>query len=108
MELRNGIAIWGDHDEATIAQIARCAADERAAAAALLADGHKGYAMPIGGVIAYRDAVSPNGVGFDISCLVAGTPITTGDGCWLPIERGAPTAPITCWDGERVRPIEPT
>ncbi len=28
--------------------------------------------MPIGGVIAYRDAISPNGVGFDISCGVKG------------------------------------
>jgi tRNA-splicing ligase RtcB len=62
------IPIWGEHDEATIAQIRRCAADERAVAAALMADGHKGYAMPIGGVIGYDDAVSPNGVGFDIAC----------------------------------------
>jgi tRNA-splicing ligase RtcB len=33
-----------------------------------MADGHKGYSMPIGGVVAYRDAVSPSGVGYDISC----------------------------------------
>ena len=35
---------------------------------ALMADHHKGYAVPIGGVVAYRDKVSPSGVGFDIAC----------------------------------------
>lgn len=62
------IPIWGDHDAATLAQIQRCARDEQVAGAALMADGHKGYSMPIGGVIAYRNAVSPSGVGYDISC----------------------------------------
>ena len=64
----DNIPIWGEHEEGTIGQIRRCAADERVASAALMADGHLGYAMQIGGVIAYRDAISPNGVGFDISC----------------------------------------
>jgi tRNA-splicing ligase RtcB len=64
----NDIPIWGDHDAATLAQIQRCARDEQVAGAALMADGHKGYSMPIGGVVAYRDAVSPSGVGYDISC----------------------------------------
>ena len=64
----DNIPIWGDHDERTIDQIRRCAADERVAGAALMADGHLGYAMPIGGIVAYREAISPNGVGFDISC----------------------------------------
>ena len=36
--------------------------------AALMADHHKGYAVPIGGVVAYRDRISPSGVGFDIGC----------------------------------------
>lgn len=67
-KLIDGIPVWGQHDEATIAQIQRCAADDRVAAAALMADGHKGYSLPIGGVVAYREAISPNGVGFDISC----------------------------------------
>lgn len=73
MRIIDGIPVWGEHDEATIAQIKRCAADEQVAGAALLADGHKGYSMPIGGVVAYRDAVSPSGVGYDISCGVKGT-----------------------------------
>ena len=34
----------------------------------LCADGHKGYAQPIGGVVAYKDKVSLSGVGFDIAC----------------------------------------
>ena len=36
--------------------------------AALMADGHLGYVMPIGGVAAYREQVSVVGVGFDIAC----------------------------------------
>ncbi len=64
----DGIPVWGEHDEATLGQIRRCAADDRVAAAALMADGHRGYSMPIGGVVAYRNAVSPSGVGYDISC----------------------------------------
>jgi RNA-splicing ligase RtcB len=35
---------------------------------ALMADHHKGYAVPIGGVVAYEDAISPSGVGYDIAC----------------------------------------
>lgn len=62
------IPVWGEHDEATLNQIKRCAQDEVVAGAALMADGHKGYSMPIGGVVAYRNAISPSGVGYDISC----------------------------------------
>jgi len=64
----DNIPVWGAHDAATLAQIRRCADDDTVAGAALMADGHKGYSMPIGGVIAYRNAVSPSGVGYDISC----------------------------------------
>lgn len=61
------VRIFGTHDEATIAQIHRCVAvgGERGV---LCADGHKGYAQPIGGVVAYRDLISISGVGFDIAC----------------------------------------
>jgi tRNA-splicing ligase RtcB len=103
-----GIPVWGEHDDATLAQIARCAADAEVAGAALMADGHKGYSMPIGGVIAYREAVSPSGVGYDISCLAAGTLVTTRDGYTLPIEQVAAQHTITCWDGGRVRLVEPS
>ena len=58
--------VFGKHDEQTLAQLADVAS--RAEKAALMADGHKGYVMPIGGVAAYRNAVSVVGVGFDIAC----------------------------------------
>src|SRR5437660_5272483 len=59
--------VFGQHDEATIKQIETCieAGGERGV---LCADGHKGYAQPIGGVVAYRDKISLSGVGFDIAC----------------------------------------
>jgi tRNA-splicing ligase RtcB len=58
--------IFGTHDEATRSQLANVAAHARRVA--LMADGHVGYVMPIGGVAAYQDAVSVVGVGFDIAC----------------------------------------
>jgi tRNA-splicing ligase RtcB (3'-phosphate/5'-hydroxy nucleic acid ligase) len=64
----SGLKIFGQHDEATIQQLKRCAAAERNAPAVLCADGHLGYSMPIGGVVGYRDHVSPSGVGYDIAC----------------------------------------
>lgn len=36
--------------------------------AALMADHHVGYSVPIGGVIAAQELVSPSAVGFDIAC----------------------------------------
>jgi len=64
----DGIPVWGDPDEATVKQIKECAAPAGTFGAALMADAHKGYSMPIGGVVAYRDAISPSGVGYDIAC----------------------------------------
>lgn len=64
----DGAAVWGEPDDATLAQIRRCATTGDVAGAALMADAHKGYSMPIGGVVAYRDAISPSGVGYDIAC----------------------------------------
>src|SRR5512135_1511755 len=58
--------VFGLHDENTQAQLAKVA--ERARKVALMADGHVGYVMPIGGVAAYDNAVSVVGVGFDIAC----------------------------------------
>ena len=60
------IPVWGEHEDKTLAQIQTCAAT--ADRAALMADGHLGYAVPIGGVVAYKDAISPSGIGFDIAC----------------------------------------
>lgn len=60
------MTIFGEHDEQTLRQLRDVA--ERAERVALMADGHLGYVMPIGGVAAYRDRVSVVGVGFDIAC----------------------------------------
>jgi tRNA-splicing ligase RtcB len=59
-------AVFGTHDEQTLEQLQDVA--RRAERVALMADGHKGYVMPIGGVAAYRDKASVVGVGFDIAC----------------------------------------
>jgi len=58
--------VFGTHEPQTLAQLEDVAS--RAARAALMADGHVGYVMPIGGVAAYRNQVSVVGVGFDIAC----------------------------------------
>lgn len=61
------ISVYGDPvDALALQQIERCA--EGAFGAALMADHHVGYSMPIGGVVAYVDAGSPSGVGYDIAC----------------------------------------
>jgi len=64
--MTNNITVFGEHEPNTLAQLADVAG--RAERAALMADGHLGYVMPIGGVAAYREQVSVVGVGFDIAC----------------------------------------
>ncbi|MDT8435697.1 MAG: RtcB family protein [Gemmatimonadota bacterium] len=58
--------IFGTHDANTLAQLEDVA--RGAVRVALMADGHLGFVMPIGGVAAYDDRVSVVGVGFDIAC----------------------------------------
>ena len=97
--------IFGQHDENTIRQLQDVAS--RADRIALMADGHVGYIMPIGGVAGYRDKVSVVGVGFDIACLAAGTPVTVTDGYTVVIESATPDHEVVCWDGTTVRPVSP-
>src|SRR5215213_8567875 len=59
-------AVFRTHDEKTLAQLHDVAT--RAERVALMADGHVGYVMPIGGVAAYDNKASVVGVGFDIAC----------------------------------------
>ncbi len=40
-------------------------------AGALMADAHQGYGLPIGGVLATKNAIIPYGVGVDIGCRMA-------------------------------------
>jgi tRNA-splicing ligase RtcB len=60
--------VFGEADDRTRAQLANMLSAEAGARGVLCADNHLGYGMPIGGVVAYREHVSPNGVGFDIAC----------------------------------------
>jgi len=78
---RDTLTVFGTHDDRTVAQLERCVAVERGARAVLCADGHVGYSMPIGGVVAYRRFVSPSGVGYDIGCgnLAAKTALRAAD-----------------------------
>ncbi len=62
------IKIFGEHDDRTKEQLARCMQYGSVAGGVLCADGHLGYAQPVGGVIAYEEHVSVSGVGFDIAC----------------------------------------
>jgi len=62
------LQIFGQHDEATIAQMRNCMSVGNVVAGAICADGHLGYAQPVGGVIAYEKQISISGVGFDIGC----------------------------------------
>jgi tRNA-splicing ligase RtcB len=64
----SGVTIYGRHDDRTIAQMWRCMGVGRTVAGVLCADGHLGYAQPVGGVVAYEEHVSISGVGFDIGC----------------------------------------
>jgi tRNA-splicing ligase RtcB len=67
MKRIENIPVWGEPvDMSAFLQIKNCA--RTADAVALMADHHKGYAVPIGGVVAYRESISPSGVGFDIAC----------------------------------------
>jgi len=65
-KLINTIPVWGEPLDEAVRQIENC--HKNARYSALMADHHIGYAVPIGGVIAYIDKISPSGVGYDIAC----------------------------------------
>ncbi len=62
------LQVFGPHEDATLAQMRNCMVVGRVVAGVVCADGHLGYAQPVGGVIAYEGQVSISGVGFDIGC----------------------------------------
>ena len=62
------LTVVGQHDEGTVTQMQNCLRVGPARAGVLCADGHLGYAQPVGGVVAYAGAISISGVGFDIGC----------------------------------------
>lgn len=62
------LAVFGEHDPGTVQQMRNCMAVGNVVAGVICADGHLGYAQPVGGVIAYEGQISISGVGFDIGC----------------------------------------
>ena len=62
------LKIFGEHDDQTVAQMWRCMGVGSTVGGVLCADGHLGYAQPVGGVVAYESHISISGVGFDIGC----------------------------------------
>ena len=62
------LRVFGDHEKSTLEQMRNCMNVGNAVAGVICADGHLGYAQPVGGVIAYERQISISGVGFDIGC----------------------------------------
>jgi tRNA-splicing ligase RtcB len=61
--------IWGENHEApALQQLKNACKLPVAVSGALMPDAHVGYGLPIGGVLATRDAVIPYAVGVDIAC----------------------------------------
>ncbi len=69
MEIIDNIPVWGAPvDEGALKQIKTCY--YIFGHAAMMADHHKGYGVPIGGVIAHETLVSPSGVSYDIGAEI--------------------------------------
>lgn len=64
----NGVRVWGKLDDGALAQAKTCAEHGNVVQTLLMADHHKGYSQPIGGVVVYDGQISPSGVGYDIAC----------------------------------------
>jgi tRNA-splicing ligase RtcB len=62
------LTVLGEHEEATIQQMKNCMSVGNVVGGVICADGHLGYAQPVGGVTAYERQISISGVGFDIGC----------------------------------------
>ncbi len=61
--------VWGsDFDSKALEQMENACRLPVSAIGALMPDAHPGYGLPIGGVLATRDAVIPYAVGMDIAC----------------------------------------
>lgn len=65
-EILSNFPVFGIPDPQGFNQMTECM--KEAEYGALMADHHMGYAQPIGGVVAYKDKISPIGVGYDIAC----------------------------------------
>lgn len=69
MQIMDGIPVWGEPLPEAVDQMKEIMKHETSPAfTALMADHHIGYSVPVGGVVAYDNAINVNGVGFDIAC----------------------------------------
>lgn len=68
MQILENIPCWGDPVFPDALRQINNARTTGAEKLALMADHHVGYGIPIGGVVAYRNRISPSGVGYDIAC----------------------------------------
>jgi tRNA-splicing ligase RtcB len=76
------VIAFGDVEPASLQQLERCLdASGESSRGVLCADHHKGYSLPIGGVVASDQVVMPAGVGYDIGCgnCAVQTPIRAAD-----------------------------
>ena len=61
----DGIFYFGEiPEENVLQQIRNSTIDKRCLKAGLCADNHLGYSLACGGVVAYKDVISPSGVGY--------------------------------------------
>src|SRR5262249_25860514 len=51
------LKVFGEHDHATVAQMRNCMSVGNVVTGVVCADGHLGYAQPVGGVIAYEKQI---------------------------------------------------
>lgn len=69
MNIIDDIPIWGTPLIDAVQQMKAIKQNEvPPVQAVLMADHHIGYSVPVGGVVAYDQAINVNGVGFDIAC----------------------------------------
>jgi tRNA-splicing ligase RtcB len=79
---RSKLVAFGDVEPASLQQLERCLdVSGESSRGVLCADHHKGYSMPIGGVVASDRVIMPAGVGYDIGCgnCAVQTPIRAAD-----------------------------
>lgn len=83
----NGLHVWGEPDQGAVDQMLACLDHDDVIGAALMADHHLGYSVPVGGVIAFGEHVSPSGVGYDIACGNKAVRVDM-NGAWLRVNIG--------------------
>lgn len=88
-------AIWGEDniDQGSRTQIENACDLPITRKAALMPDAHLGYGLPIGGVLAAKDAVIPYGVGVDIACRMR---LTITDGSLTALNKLCANDPSEC------------